>query len=263
MKRALALDPGNGQFTLSLSWTYRRLRRYDEAKAVVDNFLTWKRDALGFQLLRIEIDLEETGDLNRMRDLLARQLPPNADRDLVLTYRWMLAYFQRDYRALEKVLPEHGPWEMTHGFNTPREYLEGFCARALGEEDRANLAFSRARERAAAAAAARPDDAKALIILAKIDAKLGRKEEAVRAAERAVELLPVSADTYDGPQILVRLAQVYAEIGALDRAIEVLQQTAALPAGLSYGILQRDPEFDALRADPRFSEIVASLAPRT
>lgn len=261
MKRALALDPRNGQFTLGLSWTYRRLGRYPDARRTVDAFLAWKNDDLGFQLLRTEIALEEKGDLAPMRELLEHGLRPGADRDLVLTYRLLLAYFGRDYRAGEKVLAEHGPWDMTHGFNTPREYLEGVFARALGEPDRAAAAFSRARQRAAAAVGARADDAKALMVLAKIDAKLGRRDEAIREAERAVEMLPVSLDTYDGPVMLVRLAQVCAEVGEVDRAIEVLQGATALPAGLGYGILQLDGEFDRLRHDARFQKIIASAAP--
>ena len=47
------------------------------------------------------------------------------------------------------------------------------------------LHFMAARERAAAHVAKRPDDAKALMILAEIDARLGRKEDAVRAGEQA------------------------------------------------------------------------------
>jgi len=151
---------------------------------------------------------------------------------------------------------------VTHGFSTPQEYLQGVCARGLGEPDRAAAAFLRARDRAAVPVAAQPDDAKALIVLAKIDAKIGRKEEAVRAAEHAVELLPLSMDAYDGALMLVRLAHVYAEVGEVDRAIEVLQRTTALPGGPAYGLLQLDTEFDLLRGDPRFQKIVAALAPQ-
>ena len=49
----------------------------------------------------------------------------------------------------------------------------------------------------------------------------------------------------------------------MDRAIEVLEAAVALPGGPSYGFLRLDPDYDAMRADSRFSEIVASLAPRT
>ncbi len=94
------------------------------------------------------------------------------------------------------------------GFIIPREDFEGRIARGLGDAPRAEAAFLRARERAAASVAARPSDAKALIVLAGIDAKLGRKEEAVREAERAVELLPVARDAVDGPLMLWSLAAV-------------------------------------------------------
>ena len=262
MERALVLDPRNGNFALNIALTYRQLRRYGEARRVVDNFLARKADDLGFQLLSTEIDFEEKADLSAMQVALSRDLPANADPNLITTYRLLLAYFQRDYRAAEKALADQGAWDVTHGFSTPQEYLQGVCARGLDEPDRAAAAFLRARERAAAPVAAQPDDAKALMVLAKIDAKLGRKEEAVRAAERAVELLPVSMDAYDGALMLVRLVHVYADVGEADRAIEVLQRAAALPGGPAYGPLQLDCEFDLLRGDPRFQKIVASLAPQ-
>jgi len=34
------------------------------------------------------------------------------------------------------------------------------------------------------------------------------------------------------------------------------------PAGVTYGGLKLDPEWDVLRSDPRFEKIVASLAPK-
>jgi tetratricopeptide (TPR) repeat protein len=262
MGRALILDPRNGTFTLALSHTYRRLRRYDEARRVVESALAWKVEDIGFQFILAEIDVQEKGDLTRMRQILSRTLPAGADRNLLVIYRYLLAYLERDYRAAEKALSEYGPWEMSHGFNTPREYLEGTIARGLGESERATGLISRARELAAAPVAARTDDAKALIVLARIDARLGRKDEAVREAERAVELLPVSVDTFDGPEMLAFLLQVYAAVGETDRAVEVLQQAVALPGGPSYGFLQLDQDYDALRHDPRFQKIVESLAPK-
>jgi len=81
-------------------------------------------------------------------------------------------------------------------------------------------------------------------------------------AEAEVEGLPVSTDAYDGALMLVRLAHVYTDVGETDRAIEVLEQAAALPAGPAYGLLQLDGEFDPLRADSRFQKIVASVAPQ-
>jgi tetratricopeptide (TPR) repeat protein len=265
------VDPGHGaragprsaqrhlhaQSVLELSF----LRRYHDAARVVDNLLAWKPDDLGFQLIRAEIDVEGKADLTRMREILARDLSGDADQNIVRTYRFILAYFQRDFGAAEKALAGYAMWDTTHGFSTPRAYMEGLVAWALGETEPATAAFQRARELAAVSVATRSDDAKALIVLAKIDAKLGRKEEAVREAEQAVALLPVSIDTYDGPLMLVRLAQVYAGVQEIDRALAILEEAAAIPAGAAYGYLQLDAEFDPLRNHPRFHRVLASLAP--
>ena len=77
-------------------------------------------------------------------------------------------------------------------------------------------------------------------------------------APLAVELLPVAADAYEGPLMLTRLVQVYADV---DRAIELLQRTVTLPGGPAYGYLLIDAKYDPLRHDIRFQKIVESLAP--
>jgi lipopolysaccharide biosynthesis regulator YciM len=119
-----------------------------------------------------------------------------------------------------------------------------------------------ARQRTAAAVAQSPDDARALIVLGQIDAALGRKEDAVREGEHAVELLPPSKDALNGGLMMQRLARIYAQTGDANRAINFLQRIITLPNGLSYGTLKLEQDWDALRGDPRFEKIVASLAPK-
>ena len=264
LERALDLDPRNSNTALDLSWTYRHLRRYADARRLMDSVLAWKPEDMTFQFIRADIDLLESGDLTRLRQVLSREMPPKADANLVAIYRHRLALFERNYGAALEALTAYRLPEITSlGFSTPVEYYEGMAASGLGDAARAEDAFRRARERAAATVAARPGDAKALMILAKADAKVGRKEDAVRGAERAVELLPVAADTFDGPLVLGRLAEVYAEVGETDRALEILQKAAALPGGAAYGVLKLGEEFDALRNDARFDAILAALAPKS
>ena len=107
-------------------------------------------------------------------------------------------------------------------------------ARALGNTTKADIAFQAARERAAAAVRQRPDDPKALIALAQSDAELGRKEDAIREAERATQLLPVEKDVMNGTQLLIKLTGIYAQTGEIDRAINLLEQMAHNPGGASY-----------------------------
>jgi len=85
---------------------------------------------------------------------------------------------------------------------------------------------------------------------------------AIREAQHAVELMPISEDIYDGGLVLEGLAQVYTWIGEHDRAIEVLQKLVSMPSYVNYARLKLHPMWNPLRGDPRFEKIVASLAPK-
>ena len=95
--------------------------------------------------------------------------------------------------------------------------------------------------------------------LAKLDAGLGRKEEAISEALRAVELLPITKDALNGPTWVANLALVYAWTGERDRALEQLEKVATLPGyAPTYGDLLLNPCWDDLRGDKRFDKIVAA-----
>jgi hypothetical protein len=107
-----------------------------------------------------------------------------------------------------------------------------------------------------------PDYAAGLSVLGLLDAGLGRKEDAIREGRRAVELLPISKDSINGTSLVENLAIIYAWTGEADLALEKLLLLASIPASVSYGHLRLRPEWDPLRNDPRFANIIASLAPK-
>lgn len=263
IKRALVLDPRGTNLAYILADNYFSLRRYDEARREVQKVLEWKPDNFLFRCFEAEFDLHQHADLSRLQKVFS-DVPATEDQIIVALNRRRIAFLGRDYRAAEKALaeyplPDFSSWTQI----TPREYYEGLIARALGEAPRAESAFLRARERAAARVSDEPDEASALIMLAKINAALGRKEEALSAGERAVKLRSVAKDAYDGPAFLELLAEVYAEAGELGRALDVLEEGVGLPNGPSYGRLQLEEAFDPLRKDPRFLKLLASLAPKS
>jgi hypothetical protein len=95
-----------------------------------------------------------------------------------------------------------------------------------------------------------------------IDAGLGRKEEALREARRAVELLPVAKDSINGAHAIEFLAIIAGWVGEKDLAVEQLAAAKKLPGNISYGRLRLHPFWDPLRGDPRFEKIVNSHAPK-
>jgi tetratricopeptide (TPR) repeat protein len=75
------------------------------------------------------------------------------------------------------------------------------------------LAFTAARTEQEKTVQAQPDYGQAWCILGVIDAALGRKEEALREGQRAVELLPVEKDPINGTLMIEYLAMIAAWVG--------------------------------------------------
>ena len=144
----------------------------------------------------------------------------------------------------------------------PRSWFEGLIARAQGDALRMTQAFSAARQKIETKLRDQPDDGLLLATLGLIDAGLSRKNEALAEGRRAVELRPISDDAVDGAVVMGNLALIYAWVGDVDLAIERLTFLAKMPGGPDYGQLKFDPAWDAVRRDPRFEKISASLAPK-
>jgi tetratricopeptide (TPR) repeat protein len=108
-----------------------------------------------------------------------------------------------------------------------------------------------------------PDYSQAWSYLGLTDAMLGRREEAIQEGKRACEVLPYAKDSWVGPAWMTNLAVIYACCGDKDAALEQLEKSATLPVGITYGELKQNPDWDSLRDDPRFQQIVASIAPKT
>jgi regulator of sirC expression with transglutaminase-like and TPR domain len=88
-------------------------------------------------------------------------------------------------------------------------------------------------------------------------AYLGDKAGAAAEAERAMQLLPESKDAFNGPEITEAAAKIYATIGDNDRAINLISGLLQRPAALTLETLKLDPEWDPLRSDPRFQQLIA------
>jgi len=221
-------------------------------------------DPAASEAMVAEVDAAKRGDLRRMQWVVTGEPAQSTNPDDLAQARMNLAFFQRDYRAAAEALAAYGPREFTGGggFILPREWNEARVALGLGETEKARASFLAARQSAAARAAQRPDDARALMIVAAINAHLGEKDEAIRQGEQALAFDSVAKDALTRSGLMSALANVYTRAGELQRALDMLEQAAKLPGGPSYGNLVLSEVWDPLRKEPRFEKIVASLAPK-
>jgi TolB-like protein/Flp pilus assembly protein TadD len=272
-EKARYLDPRNFSVISNLAETLIAMRRYAEAQHAIDNALLVNPNAHLFSIERASIDLKKSGGTAPLRAAL-HAIPRDFDPGgAVTTVGIRLSLMERDFAEAARQLAASpydrltdsgfgGTAGMIDGYTFPNSWYEGLIARAHGNFDTAQHAFEEAGRVVEVDLAQWPDDVKTIMMLALIHAALGRKEDALREGRRAIELLPISKDAYDGPILATNLAVIYAQVGERDLALDQLATLAEVPNGPTPGTLRVEPEWDSLRGDPRFEKIVASLAPK-
>ncbi|MEY2550018.1 MAG: eukaryotic-like serine/threonine-protein kinase [Verrucomicrobiota bacterium] len=263
LEQGFDLDPLNNAISGPLIANYVALRRYSDAARACETVLSRKPRFNYFPvaLNRANIELASRGDLRALREVLSGDAALTALPEELGTGRMALALAERDFSSARLALAIFPRTEWTRErFVRLKDWYVGLIAEKLGAPAEAAEAWTRAKEQITALIAKRPDDAGAFILLGEIDARLGQKEEALRAGEHARELLPVELDAFDGPKVLSRLAGIYAQVDDKAHALDLLASTVKLPNGPSYGQLALDEMWDPLRSEPRFAEILRSLA---
>jgi TolB-like protein len=252
LQKASELDPRNDEVARHHRRTLREMRRYNEmeqliAKNAASGLLRdpWTQEALAVvKLLK--------GDPVAAQ-ALAAQVPLEFSPDGGIWWiRFTTALYLRDYDAANRVIAATPAKFTTYD---AQSWADGQIARARGDNQKAQSVFAAARKWLDAAW---EKHCGYFAFAGGLDAGLGRKEEAIREARRAVDLMPIAKDSYNGPELVANLALVYAWTGERDRALEQLEIVATIPTGPSYGDLKFNPCWDDLRGDPRFDKIVAA-----
>jgi serine/threonine protein kinase/tetratricopeptide (TPR) repeat protein len=269
LERAFELDPRNVNTLYQIGLSYGGFRRYAEQKSKFDRALTIEPDNLGAKAERAFVDVNwkaDTRPLHQMIDSI-RATNPAAMPKIADSNAWLLcALAERDVAAAKEALIASDEIPLgSDPVHFTRPFVEGIIARMTNDEHKAQLAFTAARAEQEKTVQAQADYGPAWCVLGVIDAALGRKEEALREGRRAVELLPVGKDPFNGMLMIKYLAMIAAWVGEKDLACEQIITVVRSPTGgldLSYGELKLMPFWDPLRGEACFEEIVASLAPK-
>ena len=228
-QKASELDPRNGEVGWRLGQTYFQMRRYKEWEQLLtkDAGSGLPRDPWT-QLLLAEIKLAQ-GDPVAAQSLLEQVPLDFSPTEQIWRTRFMAALYLRDYDAANRVIAA-----------TPAKLrMAPSTGLRIGLRDRLRVraAISRRRWRRLQPRARKwkPNRATSPRMkitsgrVAMVDAGLGRKEDAIREARRAVELMPIAKDSQWGPLQVANLALVYAWTGERDRALEQLEIVATIP----------------------------------
>ena len=264
LQRAIELDPRNFFTLQQIALSYVNLRRYSEEAAVLDRALSIKPDDVETKVVRALLPLDWKADTRPLHQALdeIRRSDPEAIKSVADTW-FLCALAERDGAAAESALVALDDNVFGNdAIQFRRDFGEGLIARMTKDGAKARAAFTAARAEQQKRVDGQPDYGPAICVLAVMDAALGRKEEALREGQRAIDLLPMEKDSINGAHMIEFFAISAAWVGEKDLACDKLTAALRLPGTLSYGQLKLLPFWDPPRGYPRFEQIVASLAPK-
>jgi TolB-like protein/class 3 adenylate cyclase/Tfp pilus assembly protein PilF len=254
---AIELDPRNLRSLMWISDTYAALRQFPAALKFIDRALDLAPTDNAALARKANI-YQAMGQLEDADAVLARI---RIDANEVESFGPILNQLVLQHRypaAIALLQSSLAKLSAAQTFDRAQSLFGlGELQRFAGDALKAKASYSHSRELVEAALRSQPDNAEYVSALALIDAGLGEKGAAVREADRATELLPVSKDALRGPEYESNRAMVLARFGEKDAAIAILQHLLTVPyeRAITPALLRLDPNWDNLRGDPRFQKL--------
>ena len=277
-EQGLALDPRNMDLLVGAAETYAGLRQfpvaiklYDRALDVIPNdpelraFKATMYQAEGNlqEAAKLLIDVNErtTSGIVFERKIIQLRLERNHAEGI----RLLQARLAQDPSAFED---EIGTFSPAAAAKILYVFHLAFAQRLVGDMAGAKVSAEQVRNTAEAVSKGDPDSPDREMQLALADAVLGKRDSALREAERANMLSrPEDQVTWDGPAFEDILALIQTVLGENSRAISTLTHLLQTPYGSFDGtpvtpaLLRLDPLWDPLRADPAFQKLCEEKQP--
>ena len=250
--RAVALDPRDPNLVRDAGQTLVLIRRYDEARRYFERSIALAPDQWALYQSLASLEMRE-GNLTAARRVLssAPGLPQweSPWLDLERLSRKPDAMLSR-----ARAVPVEG-LQGQRGI-LPKALVLAQAYALAGQADAARASFTDARDALLVEASGRPGDHRLHGALGLAYAGLGQKREAMAAARRSTELLPVAKDANVGWAPVEILAETAVTVGEVGAAFTALEQLLSNPTKFSIHFLKLDPVWDPLRADPRYAALL-------
>lgn len=266
--RATELDPRNANIWVELGDTYARLRQFDRASMPYQKTQTLVPDDPAGPLRVAGVQFLWHDDLKPMEQALAA-IPHDIDSAYAASItRIEFATLQGRYADAAALLEAFPPEAFTPGFTNLQVPRDFFLGRAYDLSNapakaRAHLQSARdfLRNYLRHAEADGPYVAEAHAWLGLTEAYLGERDQALRDADEAAQLLPPARDAMDGPPIAELVAKTHARAGDAQGALERLQTLLDMPAGAQAYYVKHDADWKPLWGDARFQQLIADHVP--
>ncbi|MCJ7580277.1 MAG: protein kinase, partial [Candidatus Aminicenantes bacterium] len=259
LERASRISPRDQQITYEIGGAYVSLHRFAQADLWFNRTLELFPDHLPSLLGKIAIQILSEGNLEKAKEFL-----PILPQHPLADYMWFtLNMLERNYEGVLLWLAE-SPYDE---HEDQHFYFHTDLAYAMVYHASQNTALMKSHADSARIILEdkvkdQPDDPRYRAALGMVYAYLGQKEAAIEEGELAAKLHPVSKDAGQGPIYLINLAKIFVIVGEFDKALDQLEFLLSIPQAeflwhlISVPQLQLDPQWDALRENPRFIQLL-------
>jgi serine/threonine-protein kinase len=232
------------------------VRRYTEAVETFQRAIELAPDDTYPYVFLAQTMLLKDGAVEGAREILDAM--PEKDPAQQGIYRYEQALFERDFEgainalsAVDDVISDPiGEIEFTKSLGLCE------CRILSGRGEASSEACVNALEYLEREKESKPGDPAVHAALGWVYALTGQKENAIEAGQRAVELTPITADAMSGHAYLVMLAKIYAWTDEPYLAVKTVHTAMTTSGWISVAILEIDPDWDPIRDDPRFQELL-------
>jgi serine/threonine-protein kinase len=258
-KKAFKLDPCSSLSPLLIGETCAILRKYPEAERYCERAIALSPDSPYLYGWKIKVLMSWHGNTEKTRAVLDQALE-NVDineDDLLAHQGVLLEIFDGNYQKAQEMLSEGSSVAFdTELYSFPKALLRAQLSGLMGNRQLEHEHYDSARVMLETKIQQQPEDAQLHSALGIAYAGLGRKTDAIREGELAVELLPIAREAWGGLFMVENLARIYVMVGEYDVAIDHIEYLLSIPGDLSLPLLQLDPAWDPLRNHPRFQKLL-------
>ena len=258
------LDPRNAEHPFELGSTYAVLRQLDLA----EKYFTRASLISPVPSLSNAIDafrglfhIARTGDiaplLEATNEEVLADLSGTEWETFMVSFRLQGFLLARDFEAGLQLLEETSI-DVYQGQDLfqPRLLLQARFHQHAGNANEAARLYEAARPVLEAAAEERPDEPSIYVSLAEAYAGLRMKDEALQAAEKSRQLLPIEKDYYAGADYYKSYVDTLVAVGEFEKAIEGAEYLLSIPSNFSLKWTELDPRWDGIREYPPYQELL-------
>ncbi len=255
LEKSFKLNPRSAWIADQICGSYIDLRMYDKAEFWCNRALSINPDHLNALLQKFLIIIYSKGDTGKARAYLGT-MPKNKEFEIC----WFdLCMREQKYQeAVDRIKSLSFESEESQNYYFHKDLALASVYHAQKDYSLMKAHADLVRTVLEKQVKEHPQDPRYHSALGIVYAYLGLKDEAIREAELAMELCPITKDALAGQIYLFELTKIYALVGNFDEAVGQLEKLLSMPCGalVSVSSLRLEREWDPMRDHPGFQQLL-------